>query len=285
MKIGCSPITWRRQAPLEESLREIAAVGYEGAPAGYQPEKSPEEVAKLYRSFGLKPAPGYLGANYHDRAERLAIRELAKRHADWSAALGCTEIFVAESCFADRFAVAGHETANRADRMTDDGYRAAADALDDVGLICRQRGVTACFHNHAGSYLETRDEIEKLLALTDSSLVAIGLDTGHLAYAGADVIDFTAAHAQRIKAVHMKDVHGAILAEVRRRKLGYHEAQEIGIWAELGEGTIDFGPLFEHLRAAGFAGWTIVEIDQTTRTTPRDSIQACFDYLKRVASP
>jgi inosose dehydratase len=285
VKIGCSPITWRRQTPLEESLRTIAELGYQGAPAGYQEGKRPESVLALYREFGLEPAPGYLGANFHHRAERLAIQELAKKHADWSAALGCTELFVAESCFAERFAVAGHETANRADQLPDDGYRAAADTLNEVGRICRERGVTACLHNHAGSYVETRDECEKLLALTDPALVAIGLDTGHLAYAGADVLDFTAVHASRIKALHLKDVHGAILAEARRRKLDYHTAQSIGIWAELGEGVIDFGPLFEHLRRAGFAGWAIVEIDQTTRPTPRDSIEACLKYLQRVAPP
>jgi inosose dehydratase len=285
VKIGCSPITWRRQIPIEETLRTIAELGYEGAPAGYQPEKRPVDVAKLYREYGLAPAPGYLGASYHDPAERPTILELAKKHADWSAALGCTELFVAESCFAARFAVAGHETANRADQLPEAGYRAAADALNEVGRICRERGVTACFHNHAGAYIETRDEFEKLLALTDPDLVAIGLDTGHLAYAGADVVDFVAAHAARIKALHLKDVHPAILAEARRRKLDYHTAQSIGLWAELGEGAIDLGPLFEHLRGAGFAGWAIVEIDQTTRPTPRDSVEACLTYLRRVTQP
>ena len=284
MKTGCSPITWRQRGPLEEVLRTIAELGYEGAPAGYQPDRSPEVVAKLYRSFGLKPAPGYLGANYHDRAERLAIRELAKRHADWSAALGCTELFVAESCFAERFAVAGHETADRADQLTDDGYRAAADALDDVGLICRQRGVTACFHNHAGSYVETRDEFDRLLGLTDPELVAVGLDTGHLAYGGGDVLAFTRYYASRIKALHLKDVFPNVLAEARAQKWGYHTAQEHGIWAELGAGTIDFRPFFETLRAAGFAGWAIVEIDRTTLPTPEASILASRDYLRSIGA-
>jgi inosose dehydratase len=284
VKIGCSTITWRPQDPLEEMLRVIAELGYAGAPAGYQPDKRPADVLALYRSFGLAPAPGYLGGRFHDPAERAAIVEQARRHADWSAALGCTELFVAESCFAARFAVAGHETSRRADQLPEAGYRAAAEALNEVGRVCRERGVTACFHNHAGSYVETRDELERLLDLTDPGLVALGLDTGHLAYAGADVADFTAAHAPRIKALHLKDVHPAILAEARRRRLDYHTAGELGIWAELGEGAIDFGPLFEQLSRAGFAGWAIVEIDRTTRPTPRDSVATCFGYLARVTA-
>src|SRR5207244_2596763 len=126
------------------------------------------------------------------------------------------------------------------------------------GRICRQRGVTACFHNHAGSYVETRDEFDKLLTLADPDLVAIGLDTGHLAYAGGDGAAFARDYAPRIKALHLKDVFPRVLAEARERRLGYHEAQANGLWAELGEGVVDFPGMFEALRGAGFAGWAIV---------------------------
>jgi inosose dehydratase len=284
MTVGCSTITWRRQAPIEQMLREIADAGYAGSPAGYQEGVSPQAVRDQFASFGLRPAPGYLGANYHDPAEHAAIRERAKAQADWTAALGMSELFVAESCFDARFAVAGHETANRADQLPPEGYQAMADSLNEVGRICRERGVTACFHNHAGSYVETRDEFDKLLALTDPDLLAIGLDTGHLAYGGGDVLDFTRAYARRIKALHLKDVFPRVLDQARQNKWGYHEAQANGLWAELGAGSIDFKPFFETLRGAGFAGWAIVEIDQTTLPTPRDSILACRDYLRSIGA-
>jgi inosose dehydratase len=283
-QVGCSTITWRRTAPLDEMLRVIADAGYAGAPAPYQPDGRPEDVRQQFASFGLRPAPGYLGANYHDPAEHGAIFERARQQADWSAALGCTELFVAESCFDARFAVAGHETANRADQLPPEGYRALADALNEVGRICRERGVMPCFHNHAGSYIETRDELDKLLALTDPSLVAIGLDTGHLAYGGGDVLDFVRVYAGRIRALHLKDVYPDVLAEARANRWGYHEAQAHGLWAELGEGSIDFRPVFDALGAAGFGGWAIVEIDQTTKPTPRDSILACRDYLRKIGA-
>jgi inosose dehydratase len=284
MKVGCSTITWRRQAPMEQMLRDIADAGYAGTPAGHQADASPQSVRDQYASFGLLPAPGYLGANYHDPAERAAIRERARAQADWTAALGATELFVAESCFDARFAVAGHETANRADQLPPEGYQAMADSLNEVGRICRERGVTACFHDHAGSYVETRDEFDKLLSMTDPDLLAIGLDTGHLAYGGGDVLDFTRAYAPRIKALHLKDVFPRVLDQARQNRWGYHEAQANGLWAELGAGSIDFKPFFEALRAAGFAGWAIVEIDQTTLPTPRDSILACRDYLRSIGA-
>jgi inosose dehydratase len=282
--VGCGTITWRRQAPIEQMLREIAEAGYAGAPVGRPDVASATATRELFASFGLRPAPGYLGANYHDPSRHGAIREQAKQLADWSAELGLTELFVAESCFDARFAVAGHETANRADQLPPGGYRAMADSLNEVGRICRERGVTACFHNHAGSYVETRDEFDNLLAQIDPELLAIGLDTGHLAYGGGDVLDFARGYAPRIKALHLKDVFPNVLAEARAQKWGYHEAQSHGLWAELGAGSIDFKPFFETLRGAGFSGWAIVEIDQTTLPTPRDSILACRDYLRSIGA-
>ena len=282
--VGCSTITWRRQAPLEQMLGEIAAAGYAGTPIGGQDGQRPEELAALYRSFGLRPAPAYLGANYHDPAEHAAIRERAREHADWSAALGLTELFVAESCFAERYAVAGHETANRADQLSEAGYRAMADSLNEVGRICRQRGVRACFHNHAGSYVETRDELDRVLELTDPDLVAIGLDTGHLAYGGGDVADFVRTRAARVAALHLKDVFPGVLADVRRQRWDYHTAGENGLWAELGEGVVDFPAVFAALRAADYRGWAIVEIDRTTLPTPEASILASRDYLRSIGA-
>ena len=283
--LGCSTITWRltdHQASVEEALRDIADVGYAGAPAGFRDGERPEKVSELYRSFGLRPLASYLGAMYHDPAERAQILEQARRHIDWSLVLGVTELFVAESCFAERFGVAGHQTANRSDQLSDAGYQYLADALNEVGRLCREQGMRACFHNHAGSYIETRDEFDRLLALTDPELVFIGLDTGHLAYGGGDVPDFVATYASRIKIMHLKDVYRNVLEEARRQKWDYHTAQAHGLWAELGEGVVDFRAVFEQLGRVGYEGWAIVEIDRTTKPTPRDSIAACYAHLARL---
>ena len=86
----------------------------------------PEKVSELYRSFRLRPLASYLGARYHDPAERAQILEQARRHIDWSLVLALTELFVAESCFGERFAVAGHQTANRSDQLSGTSRRATS---------------------------------------------------------------------------------------------------------------------------------------------------------------
>lgn len=280
-KLAGSTITYRK-APIDQMLREIASIGYAGSPTGYREGASAEQTKALYGSYGLLSAPGYLGAKFWDMTESRKILEAARKQADFAQQLGLTELFVAENCFAERFAVAGHVTADRADQVSPDGYRVMAETLNEVGRICQERGVAACFHNHAGSFIETRDEFDKLLALTDPKLVFIGLDTGHLAYGGGDVVDFTRAYAPRFRALHLKDVHANILDQARREKLTYHQAQEKGLWAELGEGMVDFPGMFELLRSSGFVGWVVVEIDQTMKATALESLTTCYRYLKSI---
>jgi inosose dehydratase len=140
----------------------------------------------------------------------------------------------------------------------------------------------ACFHNHAGSYVETRDELDRVLSLTDPALVFVGLDTGHLAYGGGDVADFCRANAPRIKALHLKDVNPAILTQARNQKWTYRQAQDHGLWTELGEGLVDFPSSFASLRAANYTGWVIAEIDRTMLPTPLDSIRHSYNYLRRL---
>jgi inosose dehydratase len=282
MLLGCSPIVWRRQGALEATLRFIAATGYIGAPAGYRSGADPTETRALFDRVGLRPAPGYLSGDYQDPAARPAILDEARQHAEFAVALGCDALFVAGRCFDARFAVAGHETANRADQLSDDGYRVMASTLNEVGQICLDRGVRACFHNHAGSYIETQDEFERLLDSTDPDLLSIGLDTGHLAYGGGDVEGFVRQYAPRIRALHLKDIYPNVLAETRRHRWTYHEAQAQGLWAELGEGCVNFVSMFATLATVGFDGWAIVEVDRTTKPTPEASVETCYAYLQRI---
>src|SRR5262249_5272243 len=126
--LGCSTITWERKAPLEEMLRAIKAVGFQGAPAGWREGERLEQVGETFASFGLRPGPGYLGAEYWDRAQHAEIYKRAERHADWSKATGCGELFIAPNLTPGRRKLAGH--VDGSDELPDDGYRAMVEAMN-----------------------------------------------------------------------------------------------------------------------------------------------------------
>ena len=122
--------------------------------------------------------------------------------------------------------------------------------------------------------------IYRLFDLLDSELAFLGPDTGHLAWGGADVVAFCQDYAERIKTVHLKDINPQVLAEGREQAWDYGTFSKNGIFAELGEGFIDFPAVFEILDKAGFAGWLITETDVTTKASPLESVTISRDYLK-----
>jgi inosose dehydratase len=121
--------------------------------------------------------------------------------------------------------------------------------------------MTVVVHHHAGTFVETPQEIDRLLAETDPDLVGLLLDTGHAVYGGADPVAVLRRHGRRVRYVHLKDVRADELAHVRSSDVAMGEAWKRGVFCPLGEGVVDFPGLVEALRSNGYEGWLIVEQD------------------------
>lgn len=285
VQIGCGQITWRG-VDEETALAEIAAAGYAGAPAGPHPDRTPAQTLALFQRHALRPAPGYFAADFWKAEQEAAILERARHFAAVTAELGLTEMYVATGGFdrdvmasgRTRSAASGHVTPE--DGLSDADFARFAATLNRVGEITLAAGVKSCFHNHVGSVIETGAEMDRLLAATDPDVVFLGPDTGHLAWAGADVVDFFRRYASRIKTVHVKDINEAVRREGVAQEWDYRTFSAHGIWTEVGQGIIDFPTLFQILADAGFGGWIIVETDVTQLASPLESAQVSRAYLQ-----
>lgn len=292
--VGCGQITWgqfQRQDgaawPEERVLAEIAEAGYAGAPAGPRAGRSARETAALYAEHGLRPAPGYFSGLFWQADQRAPLLEQARVQGAFAAEFGLAELYVAASGFdhvtargLSRRQVAGHVAPE--DALTLDEYRRFADVLNEVGALTLQHGVRSCFHNHVGTVIETRDEIDWLLALVDPAVVFLGPDTGHLAWGGADVVAFCRDYADRIKTLHLKDIDADVLRRGQAAGWDYGGFTGQGIFTELGEGSVDFPVVLETLRGVDFSGWLIVETDVTQRPTALESAAISRRYLRRI---
>ncbi len=285
--IGCGQLTWNRNLFTEDQiLGEIAQAGYDGAPAGPYGGRMADEATNTFGRHGLKPAPGYLGANFWLPQEREQILSDAERFAVFARDTGCTELYVAAGGFEgyigrsgrNRKQVAGHVAPN--DMMTDEEFKRFADTLNEVGATTLRYGVRSCFHNHVGSVIETGEETERLLEMTDPNVVFLGPDTGHLAWAGVDSVAFFRKHAARIKTAHLKDVVESVRQRGVAEEWDYNTFTSNGVFAELGDGDVDFPAIVEILRANDFSGWLIVETDVTQRPTALESAVVSREYLR-----
>jgi inosose dehydratase len=283
--IGCGQLTWQKMDEAQV-LAEIAAAGYDGAPASPSGDRAFDDILAAFAQAGLKPAPGYLGANFERKDEQEAILARAHRYAQFAQQAGCTELYVAGGGF-DQYVTARGFTRNQvaghvqpADAMPTEEFRQFAETLTAVGETTLQYGVRSCFHNHVGSVVETRDEIDRLWSLVDHSVVFMGPDTGHLAWGGVDVVSFCRDYAAAIKTMHIKDIDPQVLAEGREKNWDYRTFSAHGIFTELGQGFVDFPGVFRILERVGFSGWLIVETDVTQQPTALLSAQLSRAYLR-----
>ena len=278
--IGCGQITWDRSLPEEQILAEIAAAGYAGAPAGGGPaNRTAQETLDVYARHGLRPAPGYLSGAFWERDQAAAIVAEAADKARLMRELGCAQLYVAAQLTPERRLVSGH--VGPGDMLPAEGWRQFAETLNRVGEATLAEGVQTCFHNHVGSFVETREEIDRLFALVDRGVVFQGPDTGHLAWAGADVPAFIRDYADAIKTLHIKDIDPRVRAEGVAQGWDYATASANGIFCEIGEGLVDFPAIFATLREANFAGWIIVETDVTQKASAAESATISRRNLQR----
>lgn len=279
ISIACGQITWRRgEFSQPEILAQIAEAGYDGAPAGVRTIDQVEEIKSLFAAAGLRPAPGYLGAPFWDPGETDAIVAQAGDMAAAAQALGLTELYVAANLTPERRAVSGKVRPE--DALDDTGYAVMAETLNRVGEATLRHGVRASFHNHVGSFIETRREIDELFSRVDRSLVFHGPDIGHLAWAGDDVLAYVRDYLGDITTIHVKDIDPAVLAEGVAKSWDYAAFSDHGIFTELGRGMVDFPALLDLLRQGDFQGWIVVETDVTQLPTALESATISRDYLR-----
>lgn len=287
-KIACGQITWPRDMPREQVLAEIAQAGYEGAPAGGRGGVTAAQVVADYARYKLKPAPGYLGADFWDPAQEAQILERAQNLADFAREAGLTELYVAAGGFdtyitprgLTRRQISAHVRPE--DAMTDAEFEQFARVLDKVGKITLAQGVRSCFHNHVGSTIETRAEIDRLFNMVDRSLVFQGPDIGHLAWGGVDPVAFCRDYADSIKTMHIKDIDPKVMKKGVENEWDYGTFSDNGIFIELGQGMVDFPAIFKILDKAGFDGWIVVETDVTKKPTALESAIISRKYLKSI---
>jgi inosose dehydratase len=179
--------------------------------------------------------------------------------------------------------VEGHPDAQldaaRWDSLVDNLHRAAES--------CRREGLEPVFHPHAGTYIETADEIDRLMGRIDPSLVGLCLDTGHFRYGGAIPAQAIRDYASLIRHVHLKDCDTSVLRGVVERDQDLPAAIAGGVFCPLGAGDADIPGAVAALAETGYGGWLVVEQDQLLRSedTPESLVagqRANREYLSRL---
>ncbi len=284
--VGTAPVNWnnrdvpdyRPHTPYERMLDEMAEAGYEGTEYGEEFPTDPRRVRADLDRRGLRLASMFCAMNLRDDTIAPAEIERAEVIARLLATLGGDVLIAADSGDERRRTVAGR--ADGSVVLDEEGWRSMVSGLEELARRCSEHGVRLAFHNHVGTYVETEEELARLLDSTDPDRVGLCLDVGHMCYAGGDVLRITERYGPRITYVHLKDVDERVLERCRREGLGFHDALRLGIFPELGTGAVDFARFLDSLSGLDYTGWLIVEQDTTMRT-PLESARLNREYLRR----
>lgn len=140
--------------------------------------------------------------------------------------------------------------------------QATADRLyrnvDHAAGVVRAAGFEPTFHHHAGTFVESPDEIDAFLAHSDLGLT---FDIGHLALAGGDPVDGVRRWGDRINHLHLKDVRTGRVREILASGGGMAEVWSGGAFVAFGRGDIDIAGVMDLIASDGFDGWVVVEQD------------------------
>jgi inosose dehydratase len=271
--VGTVPILWNNvdvpdvapRVGADAVLDEIARLEFAGTQTGVGFPEGAALATELARR-GLRLAEVYAALpctadGLSDGAGDVARERLTALHT-----AGGDVLVIALEFDDERERSAGRATSGNVPRLNDDGWNALGKLLDQIAADAARLGHRTAFHPHAGTFVETPEEVERLLAATNPHDVGLCLDVGHFIVGGGDPIDAAKRYGSRIAHVHLKDVAELPLAELRSGRLdGFREALRSRIFTELGSGILDLDGVLRALAGQGFGGWLMVEQDTTWR--------------------
>jgi len=284
-RLGFAPITWNNEDLRDELgppvayttvLDEVAAAGYQATELGDGFPRDPAELCAALAARQLALPSAWCGLRFfdlsaqEDLAHTRSICELLK-------ALGAGFVNLADQGNAERKAVAGR--AADGPQLTASEWNALSERVRQAADVARAHGLQPLFHAHAGTWVETRADLEELLGRVPASELKLVWDVGHALYGGIDPIDVVRCHPERIAYIHLKDVDGEVLCDLQTKHLGFDDGIRRRVFTELGRGLLDVGGLLEALRGIGYDGWLMVEQDSTW-LAPAESARASRNFLR-----
>ena len=260
--LGHTGITWPfTPAGAEQAIRDVAAVGYSGIELfGFVLDEYPGGLdavrAELDRA-GLSYVSSYCSVSLVEPDLRASDLAKMRRWAGQVVDLGGS------------VAVVGPDQRQRADYQDED-YARIGTTLNEIGALCAELGVTACFHPHTGTPVETRDEIRRVMDRIDPAVVSMAPDTGQIAKGGGDPVEVIRSYRELVRHLHLKDYAGGVSTVdwegAENDRTGYLD------YVPVGDGVVDVAAILDVL-GPDWAGWVMVELDGTPNA-PRPAVEA-----------
>jgi sugar phosphate isomerase/epimerase len=245
------------------TLTALSALGYREVEAAGYYDHSVEEVKKALDGAGLKLVSAhYSFDDLHKQFDQIVA---------FNQALGVSTLICSTPAFKDPSRLDAIPPRDRNRAYTLDDWRWNADQFNQFGEKVHAAGMKFGYHNHTMEFQEIDGvaPYAELLRLTDPAKVTMEMDCGWVVVGGGDPVEYLAKYPTRISMLHVKDFKRPDPASGRRG----------GRAAELGQGYIDYRPLFAAAAKAGHVTHCFVE-QEGFDMPPMDSLKIDADYMR-----
>jgi len=274
VKLGIAPIGWTNDdmpelggdIPFEQCIDEMALAGFEGCEIGNKFPRDPKILKKALSLRNLSVASGWFSTFFITNRAEETINNFIK-HRDFLFEMGAKVIVVSES---GKSVQGKMDTPLHANKpiFSDEEWKKMVEGLHELGKLANDKNMKIVFHHHMGTGVQTPEEIDKLMELTDPELVSLLVDTGHIVFAGGDPVKLIKKYGKRVKHVHFKDIREKIMRKTFEEDMSFLEAVKAGVFTVPGDGMIDFSPIIDALNEIDYKGWIIVEAEQDPKMAP-----------------
>lgn len=241
-------------------LQSTGHTGVDLGPLGYF-GRGAELRARLERA-GLELAGGWVELPFtDDEAFAAALHELDDALRVFADAAENSPALLPKPTLADHGSHARKRAPGRGentDRLAEDGWDRLVANAETAAARVRAAGFEPTFHHHAGTFVESPDEIDRFLDRVD---IGLTLDTGHLVIGGGNPVEVLRRWGSRVNHVHLKDVDADELASVLAAGGGMTEVWSSGAFVAFGRGGIDLEGVMTALDDSDYAGWIVIEQD------------------------
>lgn len=302
LRVGNAPCSWGtlefeeakgKQIPYRQMLDELVETGYTGTELGdwgYMPT-DPAALGHELKTRGVAMLGAFVPVALKDAAAHSRGMDTAVKTARLLAAVATDPApFLV---LADNNGTLPQRTQNAGRIAPGMGLSASewkifAKGAEQVARAVReQTGLKTVFHHHCAGYVETPEEIARLLELTHPDLLGLVFDTGHYCYGAGtcDAVGGLGRFQERVWYIHCKDCDPQVAARARAGKWDYFRALQNRVFCELGKGCVDFPAVLRWARQTGYDHYLLVEQDILPGMgAPKESACRNREYLRSIAS-
>jgi inosose dehydratase len=264
IKIGHTGITWPMDQ-VDQAIQDVASLGYWGFETfGFTLEQWEAKggLGKVLEENNLPLISGYI---------TFPLTDSAKRKESWDKLVNQVKLV---KKYGGTVIVLGPNPVDRANYNFAEHKSDIIAATNEVGKMITDQGLTAAFHQHTGTCVESRDETYATMEAVDHKYVRFGPDIGQLRKGGQDPVKVVKDFLPIVEHMHLKDWNG-----------GQYYLE----YCPLGEGKVDVPAILNLMDGRKIKGMVMVELDGQhfspnklpAPETPKETAAVAKEYLEK----